>query len=277
MLLITSGLLLFALWCLRRCLRSAGSGAASRRLPATSSRGTREPRRPWLRPRPGPGSILWPVAGAIAAWLLVAPWAAAVGALTGLAGQRWRSRKIRRHAKAARDDQLADVVGALAAALRSGLSIPQALAYAADESPTPIEGSLRALVGRIDVGEPLGVAVDRWARGIGTDDARLLAGVLRLHRRSGGDLPTVLDQVAATLRDRRSASREMRALTAQARLSGTILGFLPIGFLAFLWLTSRSDIEGAFRTPAGLTAVTVGLALEGLAFLWIRRLLAVRP
>ncbi len=86
----------------------------------------------------------------------------------------------------------------------------------------------------------------------------------------------VLDQVGVTLRERRAAAQEVRALTAQARLSGAILGFLPIGFFGFLWLTSRSDIEGAFRTPAGIAAVTVGLAMEGLAFLWIRHLLEVR-
>jgi hypothetical protein len=51
---------------------------------------------------------------------------------------------------------------------------------------------------------------------------------------------------------------------------------LPFGFFAFLWLTSRSEIEGAFRSPAGLAAITVGLVLEGLAFLWIRHLLEVR-
>ncbi len=161
--------------------------------------------------------------------------------------------------------------------MRSGLSMPQALDYASEESPEPIGGSMRTLVGRVDAGEPFDLAVDDWAHDVGTDDARLLAGVLRLHRRSGGDLPGVLDQVGTTLRDRRAAAREVRALTAQARLSGTILGFLPIGFFGFLWLTSRSDIEGAFRTPAGLAAIAVGLSMEGVAFVWIRHLLAVRP
>ena len=82
---------------------------------------------------------------------------------------------------------------------------------------------------------------------VGTDDARLVAGVLRLHRRSGGDLPATLDQVAATLRERHAAAGEVRALTAQARLSGTILGVLPIGFFAFLWITSRERDRG--RVP----------------------------
>ncbi len=100
--------------------------------------------------------------------------------------------------------------------------------------------------------------------------------MLTLHRRSGGDLPSVLDEVAGTLRERRAAIREVHALTAQARLSGTILGVLPFGFFAFLWLTSRSEIEGAFRTSAGVVAIALGVVLEGLAFLWIRHLLEVR-
>ena len=69
---------------------------------------------------------------------------------------------------------------------------------------------------------------------------------------------------------------EVRALTAQARLSGAILGLLPIGFFLFLWTTSRRDIVGAFHEPAGIAAMVVGLALEGIAFVWIRRLLEVR-
>src|SRR5439155_19943870 len=116
---------------------------------------------------------------------------------------------------------------------------------------------------------------ESWSSSMGSDAARLLAGVLRLHRRSGGDLPPVLDEVATTLRERRAAAREIRALTAQARLSGSILGLLPIGFFAFLWLTSRRDIEGALGTPAGLASVLLGLGLEVGAFFWIRALLVV--
>ena len=88
---------------------------------------------------------------------------------------------------------------------------------------------------------------------------------------AGATCPTTLDQVASTLRERHAAAREVRALTAQARLSGTILGVLPVGFFAFLWITSRNEIEGAFRSPAGVGAIGLGLVLEGLAFLWIRR------
>ena len=48
-----------------------------------------------------------------------------------------------------------------------------------------------------------------------------------------------------------------------------------IGFFAFLWTTSRDNIEGAFESPIGITAIVIGVVLECIAFLWIRSLLEV--
>ena len=59
--------------------------------------------------------------------------------------------------------------------------------------------------------------------------------------------------------------------------TGAILGLLPVGFFAFLWLTARRDMAMALGTSLGRTAIVVGLALETAAFLWIRRLLRVDP
>jgi tight adherence protein B len=102
-----------------------------------------------------------------------------------------------------------------------------------------------------------------------------MAAVLQMHRRSGGDLPSVLDGLASTLRDRRAGHRELRSLTAQARLSGAILGLLPIGFFAFLGVTAPDDLSAAFAAPGGRAAIVVGFTLQACAFVWIRRLLRV--
>jgi tight adherence protein B len=196
------------------------------------------------------------------AWL----WVAAAGAALALAA-------IDRHRG---EEQIAEAVTAMAAGLRAGGSVPQALAYARDEASEPLRTELSELVDRIDVGTPVDQALSAWADERGSEDARLLVGVLDVHRRSGGDLPSVLDGVAGTLRERRAAHREVRALTAQARLSGAILGLLPVAFLGFLVLTSRDEMLRALTTPLGATALAVGLGMELLAFLWIRRLVEVR-
>lgn len=198
---------------------------------------------------------------------------AALAAVLVRSGAR---RRERRRSGTRREEQLVEASAAVAAGLRAGLSLPQALAYARDESEPPLRDDLGGLIGRLELGVPLRSALVAWADQMGSEDARLIAGVLDLHRRSGGDLPAVLDGVVSTLRERRASHREIRALTAQARLSGGILGALPVGFFGFLLLTARRDMLAAIATPIGATAIAVGLGLEGAAFIWIRRLLAVQ-
>lgn len=239
------------------------------RVVAERGQGRRRPKIPGIEWR------WWPLVAAMAGWplggVVTAGLAAAAAALSALTIRRRRAARL----AVAFDQQLTDAVRSLAAGMRAGLSIPQAVAYAAREGEPPLSHALQRVVDEVGLGGGLEQALHGWASEVGTDDARLVVGVLGLHRRTGGDLPRVLDQVAVTLRDRTSAAHEVRALTAQARLSGAILGFLPVGFFGFLWLTSRAEIEGAFRSPVGIAALIIGLVLEAAAFLWIRKLLEV--
>ena len=235
------------------------------------------------RPRPG-GSRYAPehvraVIVVAAAATLGGVLAGVLGAVIGAAACFCARAIARRKGSLRRSDlleaQLADAVGAISAALRAGLSLSQALTYAGGETDAPLGDTLQRASRRESLGEPLDIALERWAEEVGNDDARLVNGVLSLHRRTGGDLPRVLDRVAETLRERRETAREVRALTAQARLSGAILGLLPIGFFLFLLATSRRDIAAAFETPTGIAAVGLGLFMQTAAFVWIRRLLRV--
>jgi len=174
------------------------------------------------------------------------------------------------------EERFADAIGALAAAVRSGASLTQAIRYAASEAVPPVRDDLVHIVEQLDTGIALDDALRSWATDRSTANVDLVVGALEVHRRSGGELPAVLDQVAGAIRDRVSIAREVRSLTAQARMSAWILGLLPIGFFAFLWLTSRRDIEGALSTPVGIACVVGGLLLELGAFVWIRTLLVVR-
>ncbi|MEX0992299.1 MAG: type II secretion system F family protein [Actinomycetota bacterium] len=182
----------------------------------------------------------------------------------------------RRHA-ALVASQLADAVRSVAGGLRSGASLSGSLASAAKESPPPVADVLSDIVS----GEAAGAGIDdglaRWAVDAEDDDVGLVVAALRMHRRAGGDLPTVLDRLAATLDERTASRREVRSLTAQARLSGLVVGLLPVGFFAFLSLTSPRDMAVAYASPIGAFAMVTGLVLEGGAFMWIRHLLRVDP
>lgn len=174
-------------------------------------------------------------------------------------------------------EHLAEAVALIATAIRSGRSLLQAIELSADELDPSVGATFRRLVDRTELGDPMDEAIDAWAAELGGPDARLVAGVLKLHRRTGGSLSTTLEDLAGTLRSRRSAAREVESLTAQARLSATILGLLPIGFFLFLSVVARGDLEAAYETPAGVAAIGLGFALQGAAYLWIRGLLRVEP
>jgi tight adherence protein B len=184
--------------------------------------------------------------------------------------RRQRARRDR-----ALEEQLLGAVIAIAAALRSGRSLVQALGVAAEEADEPLGAVLTGAAHDAALGVPIDEVLDGLAEAIRGSNVRLLTGVLKLHRRTGGALAAALDDVARTLAARRDGAREIRSLTAQARLSAAILGLLPLGFFLFLSVVARRDVQSAYETTGGSSAIGVGLALQGAAFVWIRRLLRV--
>ncbi len=228
-----------------------------------------------LRPRSRAIEVAGAGAGVAVGAFLGGPPAAVLLGLGGGGVPVALARRRRQRRIAAMEEQLIDAVVALAASLRAGRSVQQGLAAARDEVSDPLGSILEAAESRLRLGTPFDVVVDELAEEIGGQDARLVAGVLRLHRRTGAALAAPLDELAATLRSRRDGHREVRSLTAQARLSAAILGLLPLGFFLFLSIVARRDVETAYRTPAGASAIALGVVLQGVAFVWIRRLLRV--
>jgi tight adherence protein B len=208
-------------------------------------------------------------------WHLAGPGALLAGSILGVASPFIAAGRGRRRQKELLERQVAEAAEAAAMAVRSGLSVRQALQFAAQEAGDPVRSSLEELLVANDLGTPLETAMSRWGDGVDLDEARLLALVLAIHVRSGGDLPGALDEVAGTIRHRIAVRRELRALSAQGRTSGAILGSLPIAFFAVLAATSRAELSPVYRSTAGIAMVTAGLILEALAYLWIRWLLRV--
>jgi tight adherence protein B len=217
----------------------------------------------------------------VVAWFIGARVAGVVGSLAATAAAvtapAMVARRRERRREIAAQERLAEAVSLVASAMRSGRSLHQAIELAATDLDPPLGSTFRRLADRTGLGDPMDESIDAWARDVGGPDARLVAGVLKLHRRTGGSLAVSLENLAGTLRDRRASARELGSLTAQARLSATILGLLPIGFFLFLSVIARRDLEAAYQTTTGVAAIGFGFALQGAAYVWIRHLLRVEP
>lgn len=195
----------------------------------------------------------------------------ALGAAIGVpvALESWLSRRLIRVREQA-DEQFRDVLTALAAGTRAGLSLRRALMEAARDAEPPIRQHLEDALHRIQVGEPLEQALEELAAT--STDARLVATLLGVHRRTGGDLPTLLDEVTDIVGRRVETRRQARALSAQGRASGAVLAVLPVAFVGFLSGTSGSGLGAFYRTATGSTLLLLGLGLQGVGFLWLRRI-----
>jgi tight adherence protein B len=199
----------------------------------------------------------------------------AIGAGGGAVLPRLRARRHARQREEALERDLAQLATTTSLALRSGLSITQALEFAGTELAGPAKESFEGILAEGRLGIPFDAALQRFGRVLGTDDARLFVLVMTVHARSGGDLAGALEEVGSTIRHRIAVRRELRAASAQGRLSGAILGALPIAFFLVMAVTSRRQLSPVYRSPPGIAMITAGLAMEGLAYLWIRRLLRI--
>lgn len=218
------------------------------------------------------------VAGSAAGLVCLAiggPLFAAVGAVAGGAAPYVLAGRAARERGSLLERQFAETAESLALAVRSGLAVPRAIEFAATEVPDPMGRLLRGVVDARALGVPFERAMEELGSTLGTEDARLFVLVVTVNHRHGGNVAAALDEVSATVRHRMAVRRELRALTAQGRLSGTILGALPLAFFLVLLLTSRHDLGPVLGSAAGLAMVCAGLTLEALAFLWIRHILRV--
>jgi tight adherence protein B len=214
------------------------------------------------------------LAGSTLGLRLVGPVGFALGALGGpFAVEGWLSRRRQSRAAAA-ELQLRDFAGALAAAVRAGLSIRLGLAEAVRDLGDPLGPVVAAVLRDLESGRPIDDALGRVASDLDLPDARLLVTALAVHRRTGGQLPDLLDELAEVVGQRVQARRAARALMAQGRASGAVLAVLPIAFVALLSGTGGHGLGAFYRTPVGAGLLVVGVLLDAAGFAWIRRIVA---
>ena len=207
--------------------------------------------------------------------LVAGPMGGIIGVAAAAGGKSARRHKRQSSLSELLEGQLGDLAESVSLGLRSGLSVVQALEFSRTEAALPIRAHLDRFVDHQRLGVPFDRALERLGEELNTDDARFLVLVTGIHARSGGDLAGALDEVGRTIRHRIAVRRELRAASAQGRISGVIMGSLPIAFFLFLSVTSHDKLAPVLRSGAGMAMVGAGLVLEGLAYVWIRRLLRV--
>lgn len=160
---------------------------------------------------------------------------------------------------------------AIAAELRSGATVLSAV-LGGTGAEGPLAADFAAIRARVELGASLTEALAAWASERDVSGVRAAAGALAVAGLAGGRAAEALDGLAASLRGRLGVVAEARALSSQARLSAVVVGGAPLAYLCLSAAVDRSSVELLVTTPVGLTCLGVGLLLEVLAALWMRRI-----
>lgn len=191
-------------------------------------------------------------------FVLVGPGLAVLGLLLGVAGP-WLYLKFRHSRRLNRfNGQLAETLGLMAGGLQAGLSLPQAVDSVVREGNEPMAGELR----RALIEQRLGVDITDALEGVGqrmdSEDFNWIVMAIRIQREVGGNLAEILHTVADTLREREYLRRQVKALSAEGRLSGYILTGLPPLIGLYMMMVNPEYIELLYTTLPGF--ILLGLA-----------------
>ena len=184
-----------------------------------------------------------------------------------------RSCRKRRDAFAA---QLDGTLQLLAGSLRAGYGLMQAVNNIAAEAAAPTGREFGRIVVEARLGRDLVEALTALAQRMDSPDFRWVTQAIEIQRSVGGDLAEILDTVGHTIRERNQIRRQIKALSAEGRISSYILIGIPIFLAVFMVVMAPEFIAPLWTTTMGLVAVGVGVALMLVGIAWIRRLVRLR-
>lgn len=149
----------------------------------------------------------------------------------------WNKRRVRLNTFSA---QLSDALELVARALRAGHSLAAGMHVVAEEMPEPISVEF----GRVYEEQNLGIALEDAMNGmcerVPNLDLRFFVTSVIIQRQTGGDLSEILDKIGYIIRERYKILGQVKALTAEGRLSGVVLIAMPFA-LFFMMLHLKPD------------------------------------
>jgi tight adherence protein B len=208
----------------------------------------------------------------VVAMLVAGPIIGAVLGVLVLLGFRFSVSVLADRRRSKFGSQLGDTLQLLSGSLRAGYGMLQALDAVARDADSPTAEEFGRVVIETRLGRNVSESLHSLARRMGNEDFEWVVQAIDIHREVGGDLTEVLDTVAATIRDRDRLRRQIRALSAEGRLSAAILFGLP--FAMFLVINFMNPEYMAEMTGSTIGRIMLGfgaLLLLG-GGLWLKKI-----
>lgn len=184
-----------------------------------------------------------------------------------------RTRRKRREAFAA---QLDGTLQLLSGSMRAGYGLLQSVNSISAEAAAPTGQEFGRVMLETRLGRDLVDSLTALAARMDSDDFRWVAQAIDIQRSVGGDLAEILDTVSQTIRERNQIRRQIKALSAEGRISSYIMIAIPFFLAAFILLMAPEYIAPLWSTTMGKIAIAVGAGLMLAGIAWIKRLIHLK-
>jgi tight adherence protein B len=174
------------------------------------------------------------------------------------------------------EQQLPDALGMMVSALRVGHSLIASLGAVAQESPEPIAGEMRKCFEEQNFGIDLRTTLVNLTERSPIQDFRIFVAAVLIQKESGGNLAEVLEKVAQTTRERFRLKKQVSVHTAQGRMTGWILSFLPVVLGLGMYFVNPSGMSVLWTRKIGLTILYTAIGMDIVGALIIRAIVNVR-
>jgi tight adherence protein B len=182
-----------------------------------------------------------------------------------------RAKRFRRF-----EEQLPEAIDLLCSALRAGHSLMTAIGFMGQESNEPLSGEFDKCFKEQNFGVDLRTALLNLANRVAVQDLQIFTAAVLIQKESGGNLAEVLEKVAQTSRERFRLRKQIRVHTAQGRMTGWILAFLPVVLGFGMYMVNPEGISILWIDPTGLKLLYTALVLNVLGALVIRQVVRIR-
>ena len=172
--------------------------------------------------------------------------------------------------------QLPDTITLLSNSLRAGSSFLQSIELVSREGGPPMSEEMGRVVREVNLGLGMEEALHNLVRRIKSDDLDLMVTAIGIQQQVGGNLAEILDTIAFTIRERVRIKGDINTLTAQGRVSGYLVAFLPIALGAALNAINPSFMEPLFTQTIGRILIGVGAVMMIIGFLAIRKITDIK-
>jgi tight adherence protein B len=173
------------------------------------------------------------------------------------------------------EEQFPEALALVSRALKAGHTFTTGLAMIAEEMPKPIGPEFKLLYDQQNYGMPIGDALKEFARRVPLLDARFFVTAVLIQRESGGNLSEILDNIATVIRDRFRVKRQIRVVSAHARMTGMVLVGVPPALAFILFLINPDHFRTLTGSPLGMNMIWAAITLQLVGTLIIRKMIKI--